>query len=105
MAALDELGLADLANRRINELSGGQQQRVALARAIAARPKLVLADAPTAALDTGRGTKVMGLLRKIAKERGSAVITVTHDRRMIEGFDTVYYLDDGQLSTTDSGAH
>ena len=53
---------------------------------------------PTAALDTDRGTKVMALLRRIARERDSAVITVTHDRRMIEGFDTVYHLDDGKLT-------
>jgi putative ABC transport system ATP-binding protein len=85
-------------------LSGGEQQRVAIGRALANQPPLILADEPTAALDTDRGTKVMGLLRKIARERGSAVITVTHDRRMIEGFDTVYYLDDGRLSRTPQGA-
>ena len=85
-------------------LSGGEQQRVAIARALANEPPLILADEPTAALDTDRGTKVMGLLRKIARERRSAVITVTHDRRMIEGFDTVYYLNDGQLSRTPAEA-
>lgn len=58
----------------------------------------VLADEPTAALDTERGTKVMARLRRTARERRSAVITVTHDHRMIEGFDTVYHLDDGHLS-------
>jgi putative ABC transport system ATP-binding protein len=85
-------------------LSGGEQQRVAIGRALANQPPLVLADEPTAALDTDRGTKVMGLLRKIARERRSAVITVTHDRRMIEGFDTVYYLNDGLLSRTPQDA-
>jgi len=79
-------------------LSGGEQQRVAIGRALANEPPLVLADEPTAALDTERGTKVMALFRKIARERNAAVITVTHDRRMIEGFDTVYYLKDGTLS-------
>jgi putative ABC transport system ATP-binding protein len=79
---------------------------VAIGRALANQPPLVLADEPTAALDTDRGTKVMGLLRKIARERRSAVITVTHDRRMIEGFDTVYYLNDGRLSRTpQDGGH
>jgi putative ABC transport system ATP-binding protein len=102
---LDYLEIGHRADSLPANLSGGEQQRVAIGRALANQPPLILADEPTAALDTGRGTKVMGLLRKIAKERGSAVITVTHDRRMIEGFDTVYYLDDGQLSTTDSGAH
>ena len=80
------------------ELSGGEQQRVAIGRALANSPALILADEPTAALDTERGTKVMALLRKIARERRSAVITVTHDHRMIEGFDTVYHMDDGRLS-------
>lgn len=64
----------------------------------------MLADEPTAALDTERGTKVMALLRRIARERRSAVITVTHDHRMIEGFDTVYHLDDGNLSRTAGAA-
>jgi len=79
-------------------LSGGEMQRVAIGRALANEPPLVLADEPTAALDTDRGTKVMAMLRQIARERRSAVITVTHDRRMIEGFDRVYYLNDGWLS-------
>ncbi|MCW5636285.1 MAG: ABC transporter ATP-binding protein [Rubrivivax sp.] len=79
-------------------LSGGEQQRVAIGRALANEPPLILADEPTAALDTERGTKVMALLRRIARERRSAVITVTHDHRMIEGFDTVYHLDDGVLT-------
>jgi len=82
-------------------LSGGEQQRVAIGRALANEPVLVLADEPTAALDTERGTKVMAMLRKIARERRSAVIAVTHDHRMIQGFDTVYHLDDGQLARED----
>jgi putative ABC transport system ATP-binding protein len=79
-------------------MSGGEQQRVAIARALANQPALVLADEPTAALDTERGTRVMAMLRRIAREKGSAVITVTHDHRMIEGFDTVYHLEDGRLA-------
>jgi putative ABC transport system ATP-binding protein len=101
---LDYLEIGHRAESLPANLSGGEQQRVAIGRALANQPPLILADEPTAALDTGRGTKVMGLLRKIARERGSAVITVTHDRRMIEGFDTVYYLDDGRLSRTPQGA-
>jgi putative ABC transport system ATP-binding protein len=77
---------------------------VAIGRALANEPALILADEPTAALDTERGTKVMGMLRKIARERRSAVIAVTHDHRMIEGFDTVYHLDDGRLTRVDHGA-
>ncbi len=79
-------------------LSGGEQQRLAIARALANRPPLILADEPTASLDTSRGLKVMAMLRSIAKERNSAVITVTHDERMITGFDTVYRLKDGTLA-------
>jgi putative ABC transport system ATP-binding protein len=101
---LDYLEIGRRAESLPANLSGGEQQRVAIGRALANQPPLILADEPTAALDTERGSKVMGLLRKIARERGSAVITVTHDRRMIEGFDTVYYLDDGRLSRTPQGA-
>jgi putative ABC transport system ATP-binding protein len=100
---LDYLEIGHRAESLPANLSGGEQQRVAIGRALANQPPLVLADEPTAALDTDRGTKVMGLLRKIARERRSAVITVTHDRRMIEGFDTVYYLNDGLLSRTPQG--
>lgn len=95
---LDYLEIGNRAKSLPATLSGGEQQRVAIGRALANEPPLVLADEPTAALDTGRGTKVMALFRKIARERNAAVITVTHDRRMIEGFDTVYYLNDGVLS-------
>jgi putative ABC transport system ATP-binding protein len=105
--ALDLLGYLEIAHRANSlpaNLSGGEQQRVAIGRALANEPPLVLADEPTAALDTERGGKVMALLRKIARERGSAVITVTHDRRMIQGFDTVYYLNDGRLSRTEAEA-
>jgi putative ABC transport system ATP-binding protein len=95
---LDYLEIGHRAASLPANLSGGEQQRVAIGRALANEPPLVLADEPTAALDTERGTKVMALFRKIARERNAAVITVTHDRRMIEGFDTVYYLNDGTLS-------
>jgi len=101
--AKELLGYLEIAHRADSlpaNLSGGEQQRVAIGRALANEPRLVLADEPTAALDTDRGTKVMALLKKIARERGSAVITVTHDHRMIEGFDTVYHLDDGRLVQT-----
>jgi putative ABC transport system ATP-binding protein len=97
---LDYLEIGHRAESLPANLSGGEQQRVAIGRALANEPPIILADEPTAALDTDRGTKVMALLRRIAQERGSAVITVTHDRRMIEGFDTVYYLNDGTLSRT-----
>ncbi|MDP1900391.1 MAG: ABC transporter ATP-binding protein [Rubrivivax sp.] len=98
--AKELLGYLEIAHRADSlpaNLSGGEQQRVAIGRALANEPPLILADEPTAALDTDRGTKVMALLHKIARERRSAVIAVTHDQRMIKGFDTVYHLDDGNL--------
>jgi putative ABC transport system ATP-binding protein len=100
----DALGYLEIGHRADSlpaNLSGGEQQRVAIARALVNEPALILADEPTAALDTGRGTKVMDMLRTIARERRSAVIAVTHDHRMIEGFDTVYHLDDGRLAQVD----
>ncbi len=78
-------------------LSGGEQQRVAIARALANDAKLILADEPTASLDSERGFQVIDLLKRIAKERGAAVITVTHDERMIDGFDTIRRMSDGRF--------
>ena len=98
---MDYLEIGHRADSVPARLSGGEQQRVAIGRALANEPTLILADEPTAALDTERGMKAMAMLRKIARERRSAVITVTHDHRMIEGFDTVYHLDDGRLTQVD----
>jgi putative ABC transport system ATP-binding protein len=97
---LEYMEIAHRSNYLPALLSGGEQQRVSVARALANRPKLILADEPTAALDTVRGKKVMELLKKIAREHQTAVITVTHDVRMIEGFDHVYHLKDGQLNNS-----
>jgi putative ABC transport system ATP-binding protein len=79
-------------------LSGGEQQRVAIGRALANEPPIIFADEPTASLDTERGRKVMAMLRRIAREKKSAVIAVTHDHRMVEGFDTAYEMNDGRLA-------
>jgi len=97
MELLRYMEIADRADYLPALLSGGEQQRVAVARALANNAKLILADEPTASLDTGRGMRVMELLKKIAKENRSAVIVVTHDVRMIEGFDHVYHLKDGRI--------
>jgi putative ABC transport system ATP-binding protein len=97
MELLDYMEIADRADFLPAVLSGGEQQRVAIARALANNAKLILADEPTAALDTQRGMRVMALLKEIARENQSAVIVVTHDMRMIEGFDHVYHMKDGRL--------
>lgn len=76
---LDEVGLLDLGNRRPNELSGGQRQRVAIARALVSRPKMVLADEPTANLDSETGKQVMGLMRTLNEDHCVVFIVVTHD--------------------------
>ncbi len=91
------LGLEGRADHMPDQLSGGQQQRVAIARALAMNPPLVLADEPTAALDSHRSRDVMLLFRRIAHERGTAVIVVTHDHRTLDAFDTVYEMEDGVL--------
>ncbi|MFW6112865.1 MAG: ABC transporter ATP-binding protein [Thermodesulfobacteriota bacterium] len=96
---LEYMEIAERAHYLPALLSGGEQQRVAIARALANRPKLILADEPTASLDTARGKKVMEMLKKIARENQTAVITVTHDARMIEGFDSIYNLKDGRLNS------
>ncbi len=94
---LDYLGVADRAGNLPDALSGGQQQRVAVARALANQPDLLLADEPTAALDSHRGRQVMELFRKVAHERGTGVIVVTHDQRALDVFDRTLEMEDGLL--------
>lgn len=94
---LDYLEIGHRGHHYPSEISGGEQQRVAIARALANNPKVVLADEPTAALDGERGKMVMALLRKVSRERNTAVIVVTHDVRMVEGFDRVYRMADGRI--------
>jgi putative ABC transport system ATP-binding protein len=97
MELLDYLGVGERADNLPSKLSGGEQQRVAVARALANRPSLILADEPTAALDSHRGRQVMELFRKVAHERGSAVIVVTHDQRSLDVFERTYEMEDGLL--------
>ncbi len=94
---LDYLGLAERAHARPEQLSGGQQQRVAIARALAMDPPLILADEPTAALDGARSHDVMMLFRKVAHEKQTAVVVVTHDHRVLDAFDSVHEMEDGVL--------
>jgi putative ABC transport system ATP-binding protein len=79
------------------ELSGGEAQRVAIARALANRPRIILADEPTASLDSERAGIVMDLLRKLAAEQQAAIIAVTHDEKIISRFDRIFRLRDGRL--------
>lgn len=92
-----ELG-SSYVNQKPSELSGGQKQRVAIARALAGNPKLIMADEPTAALDSQSGHNVIQLLRTLAKEQGCTVLMVTHDPRIIDVADRVAYLEDGVLN-------
>ncbi len=101
---LEYLNMADRAANLPSMLSGGQQQRVAVARALANRPSLILADEPTAALDSQRGRQVMELFRKVAHEQNGAVIVVTHDHRALDVFDTIYEMEDGMIRKQDRPA-
>jgi len=96
---LQSLDLAHRADSYPATLSGGEQQRLAVARAVINNPAVILADEPTAALDTARGKAVMDLLRRLGRERGAAVIVVTHDERMLEGFDRIYHMVDGRITS------
>lgn len=98
MELLQYLGVADRAKNLPSMLSGGQQQRVAVARALANRPSVILADEPTAALDSHRGRQVMELFAQVAHDQQAGVIVVTHDHRSLDVFDTQYEMEDGQLS-------
>jgi putative ABC transport system ATP-binding protein len=94
---LGEVGLADKTERLPRDLSAGEKQRVAIARALAGSPPLIMADEPTASLDSDNGRRVTELLRALAKDRGCAVLTVTHDQRIIDCADRIVHLEDGAL--------
>ncbi|HEY9798700.1 MAG TPA: ABC transporter ATP-binding protein [Leptolyngbyaceae cyanobacterium] len=96
---LEHVGLGLQANQKPSDLSGGQKQRVAIARALAGHPRLIMADEPTAALDSQSGHTVIELLRRLAKEEGCTVLMVTHDPRIVDVADRVAYLEDGVLKS------
>lgn len=84
-----------------SRLSGGEAQRVAIARALANKPRIILADEPTAALDSERAGVVMDLFRKVAAEQNATVLVVTHDEKIFDRFDQTFYLRDGKLVQDD----
>jgi putative ABC transport system ATP-binding protein len=96
-AILGVVGLADHASKRQDKLSGGQRQRVAIARALIADPPIILADEPTAALDSRTGHDIITLIRKLAKERGMSVLMVTHDSRILGLADRILTMEDGRI--------
>ena len=102
-AMLGKVGLAEHVDAYPNQLSGGQKQRVAIARALARRPKIVLADEPTAALDKASGREVVDLLRDLAQEEACAILLVTHDVRILDVADRILTLEDGRLSSFAAG--
>lgn len=97
MELLDYLDVGPRAHNLPAALSGGEQQRVAVARALANEPGLILADEPTAALDSQRGRQVMELFAKVAHERNAGVLVVTHDHRTLDVFDRILEMEDGRL--------
>ena len=97
------VGLEQKIRARPRELSGGEQQRVAIARAIVADPSVVLADEPTAALDTDNGQTIMRILASIAHDRERAVLVVTHDPRVVPFADRIIHIEDGRLVDAPSG--
>lgn len=107
-AALESVGLADRANHRPDLLSGGERQRVAVARAIVHRPALVLADEPTANLDTRNATQLIDLMRDLNRNLGLTFLFSTHDARLLEHTDRIVRLCDGKVTTDtthEGGSH
>lgn len=100
---LDYLEVGHRKHAMPSQLSGGEAQRVAIARALANRPRIILADEPTAPLDSARARIVMDLLRRIAVDQSAAIIVVTHDEMILDRFDYIFRLRDGRLENHDPG--
>lgn len=100
---LDAVGVSDRAHHRPDQMSGGQQQRVAIARALATNPVLVLADEPTANLDTASGVQVMDIMQKLNEETETAFVFATHDPRIMSYVNRVIKMQDGRI--VEDGAH
>jgi putative ABC transport system ATP-binding protein len=98
LAALEDLGLTERAERYPDELSGGERQRVAIARAVVGKRRLLLADEPSGALDSGNAEAVMRLVHNACKNRGMAAVVVTHDAQLASWADRVVFLRDGRIT-------
>jgi putative ABC transport system ATP-binding protein len=94
---LDQVGLSDFVSHRPDKLSGGQHQRVAIARALASNPSLVIADEPTANLDTSTAIRIIGLMRDLNRKEGATFIFSTHDQRLLRQVDRLIQLEDGKI--------
>lgn len=99
LTVLEEVGLQGLESRRPNELSGGQQQRVAIARAIVPKPAIVLADEPTANVDSATADALLGVMERLNREEGITFLFSTHDQRVIDRAHRIFRLRDGRLSS------
>jgi putative ABC transport system ATP-binding protein len=97
---LELVGLEKRINYYPDDLSGGQKQRVAIARALVSHPQIVLADEPTAALDSKSGREVVNLMQKLAKEQGCTILLVTHDNRILDIADRIVNMEDGKLANS-----
>lgn len=98
---LDEVGLADHARKQPGQLSGGQRQRVAVARALSREPQLVLADEPTANLDSKTGTDIIDLMRKLQKQQHVSFIFSSHDPKVLEAADDAVHIQDGRITSVE----
>ncbi len=96
---LEQVGLGDRVHYYPDDLSGGQKQRVAIARALVSHPQIVLADEPTAALDSKSGRDVVNLMQRLAKEQGCTILLVTHDNRILDIADRIVHMEDGNLTS------
>ncbi len=102
---LEAVGLSNRLDNYPEQLSGGQRQRVAIARALAPKPELILADEPTASLDSKSGQDVVEILGRLSREEGSSVLLVTHDLRLLKDADRVWEIDDGKVKLSDPNTH
>jgi len=99
ISILEEVGLSEFINRKSNEMSGGQQQRVAIARALVKKPSMVLADEPTANLDSTNAKEILSLMKKLNKKKKTTFVFSTHDPLVMEFAERIIYLRDGKIAS------